>query len=82
MLFLAHVAEQAQDSNVWMGVITTWGPLILIGVLVYGLFTFKVARKGGLTQVRNRSLEHMDRLEAKTDKMIELLEQIRDNAVK
>lgn len=75
MLMLAQAAADDADLGVWGNLLVAWGPLLFLGCLIYWILRSSNAKT---RVIRDRSFEHMDRLEAKTDEMIRLLQEIRD----
>jgi heme/copper-type cytochrome/quinol oxidase subunit 2 len=72
-------APPADETTIWVSLLVAWAPIVIIAIVIYVVIYFAV--KGNNSRIRalhDRSLQHMDRLEAKTDEMIALLKEIRD----
>ena len=57
--------------------IVTWAPILLI--LLLGYWTLKKTNDR-TKQIQQREFEHFDRVEAKTEEMVELLREIRNSS--
>ena len=75
MFFLAQTATEKSGAEIWLNFLIAWGPVVLVAGIIYW-----VIRKGTSTArpLRERSVQHMDRIEAQSERMSKLLEEIRD----
>jgi large-conductance mechanosensitive channel len=71
---IAQATDAPQEGDLIITLLVTWGPVFLIALILFFLFrTIKTSEN-----IRKRSAAHMDHMEAKTDEMIALLKEIRD----
>lgn len=69
------LAAEATEPQSLESLLLSFGPIVLVGVIFFLIITRANKRAN---PIRDRSLQHMDEMEAKADRMIELLEEIRD----
>jgi hypothetical protein len=78
-ILIAQSAAEATDVHPVVHLVLTWVPFTVL-VLALGAVGYVMLRAAGrqMSELHKRSLQHMDRLEAKNDEMIGLLKEIRD----
>ncbi len=76
LIVLAQAATEPDGSKVLTAFLVTWLPIFALALLLFWVLRSSNARAQPL---RDRSLKHMERIEEKTDEMIALLKEIRDD---
>jgi len=74
LLVLGQIAPE-QPSSSLPAVLVLLAPLLVFLVFACVTICWAMARQ---RRIQNRAMEHMDRLESKTDEMIQLLRDVRD----
>lgn len=86
MMFSLSQLDYPDEPPLWLEMIAVWFPSLMVGTLA-GLAIWLVityAQRSSkkqetmINELNDRSFAHMDRIEVKTDRMIQLLEEIRD----
>ncbi len=80
-IFVAQAANWNPSGSWWEYIsrfIAIWTVTLFPFVLILLLSILLISQYKKANRIRQRSYEHMDRIEAKTDEMIALLKEIRD----
>lgn len=76
LFFLAQTQTPEEALPIWAELLGVLAPWVIILAVVW-FFLWRILSRYQ-RPLQERSFEHMDRVEAKTDEMVELLKQIND----
>ncbi len=75
LLLIAQAADKPDGTRVFVEFLVAWFPILVVFVIVYWILRSANAKANPL---RERSMQHMQRIESQTDEMVSLLKEIRD----